>query len=200
VLQSFVGTHSCPSFVRAAHIQSTLLTCTYTCYRTSWVPTVVLHSYMRYVCRHYRWLHSYTHLVCCQHCQPVFVYVAEPRWYPLLSYISTRCSSDVNIIDLYSYALQNLVGIRCCPTFVRAAHLPSTSSTCVRTHCRTSLVHTCVLHLYMLRVSHHYSLLHSYLLLICHQNHRPAFLHVKTSLVCTAALYSYVQLKSSQHR
>jgi len=129
MLQSFIGTHSCPSFVRAARIQSTSLTCTCTCCRTSLVPTVFLHSYMQRVCHHYRWLHSYTLLVSCQHRQPAFVPVAEPCWYPLLSYISMCCSSAVNIVDLHSYALQNLLGTHCFPMFVRAARLPSTSST-----------------------------------------------------------------------
>jgi len=214
---------------------------------------------MLYICRHYRWLHSYMLLVCCQHRQPAFVRVAEPRWYTPLSYIRTRCtsasitagyirrrcssainiidlrsyalqnlvgthhcptfvhaarllqlplstfvvcrqhrlpafvhvaelhwytplsyirtccasaaiatgfirtccSSAVNIVDLRSYALQNLVGTHCCPTFVHAAHMPLTSSTCVRTYCRTSLVHTTVLHSYMLRVCCHCRCLHS---------------------------------------
>jgi len=67
-------------------------------------------------------------------------------------YIRTRCSSAVDIADLRSYALQNLAGMHRCPRLVRAAHLPSTSSTSVRTHCRTSLVCTAVLHLYALLV------------------------------------------------
>ena len=55
-------------------------------------------------------------------------------------------SSAVNIVYLRSYALQNVIGTHRCPTLVRAACLPSTLSTCVRTHCRTSLVHTAVVH------------------------------------------------------
>jgi len=114
--------------------------------RTSLVFTAVLHSYALLVCR--------------QHRRPPFVRVAEPRWYAPLSYIRKRCSTAIYIADLRSYALhvcrlhrdlrsytlQNLVGIHRCPTFVRAARLPSTSPTSVRTRCRTSLVCTAVLH------------------------------------------------------
>ena len=79
-------------------------------------------------------------------------------------YIRTCCLSAVNIIDLRSYPLQNLVGTHCCPTFVHAACLPSTSSTWVRTRCRASFIPTAVLH--------------SYALLVCRQHHRPAFARV----------------------
>jgi len=86
--------------------------------------------------------------------------VAELLWNPQLSFIQTRCSYSVNIADLHLYVLQNLIGTHCFPTFVHAARLPplplatfipapclpSTSSTCVRTCCRTSLVPTAVLH------------------------------------------------------
>jgi len=72
------------------------------------------------------------------------------------SCIRTRCLSAVIIADLRSYALQNLVATHFYPTFlfspcllplplatfIRAARLPSTSPTSVRTHCRTSLVRT----------------------------------------------------------
>jgi len=156
VLQSFVGTHRCPSFVRTAGIQSTLLTCTCTCYRTSLVPTVVLHSYMRHVGCHYHWLHSYALLVCHQHRQPAFVRIAEPCWYQLLSYISTRCSSAINIVDLHSYTLRNLVGTHCCPTFLRTACLLSRSSTCACTRCSVSLAATAVLHSHLLCICCHY--------------------------------------------
>jgi len=92
------------------------------------------------------------------HCQ-TFVY--PPCLPPLpLSYTRTHCSSAVNITDLCSYALQNLVGTHCSQTFlypprlpllplatfVRAAHLPSTSPNSVHTHCRTSFVCAAVLH------------------------------------------------------
>jgi len=77
-LQNLVGTHSCPTFVpavclpslplatfvRAARMQSTLLTFVRTPCRTLSVPMAVLHSYMLRVCRHYRWLDSYALLVC----------------------------------------------------------------------------------------------------------------------------------------
>jgi len=122
----------------------------------------------------------------------VFVRVAEPRWYTPLSYIltrctsaaitagyiHTRCSSAVNIVDLCSYALQNLVATHCCPTFVRAARLPTTSSTCICTRCRTSSVRTAVLHSYMLCVCRHYRGLHSYVHLVCRQHRQPAFVRI----------------------
>jgi len=159
-------------------MQSTTLTCICTHCRTSSVRTAVLDSYMLRIYSHYRWLHSYMLLVCSQHCRPAFVCVAKPRWYTLLSYIRTcytsaaitagyirKCYlSAVNIVDLCSYALQNLIAAHCCPTFVCAARLPSTSSTCDRKHCRSSLVRTAVLH--------------SYGLLVCCLHHRPAFIHV----------------------
>jgi len=167
--------HRCPTFVSAARLPSTSLTyirtrCTSTVYiatyartrrRTSLLFTAVLHSYALLVCRLHRDLRSFAlqNLVGMHLCptfvsaarlpstsRPPFVRVAEPRWYALLSYIHKRCSSGVYIADLRSYALQNLVGIHHCPTFVRAARLPSTSPTSVRTHCRTSLVRTAVLH------------------------------------------------------
>ena len=140
------------------------------------------------------------------HRRPAFVRVAEPRRYARLCYIRTCCmsaaittgyirtysSSAVNIVDLHSYALQNLVGTHRCRTLVHAAHLTplplatfiraprllSTSSTCVRTCCRTLLVHTAVLHSYTLQVCRHYHWLHSYALLLCHQHRRPAFVRV----------------------
>jgi len=162
-------------------MMSTPLTCVRTRCRTSLVHTTVLHSYMRRVCRHYHWLHSYVLLACRQHRRPAFVRIAKPRCYPLLSYIGTCCSSADYIVDLRSYALQNLVGTHGCPTFVHAARLtllplatfvraprlPSTSSTCVRTRCRTSLVHTAVVHSYTLHVCHHYRWLPMYVLLVC---------------------------------
>jgi len=147
------------------------------------------------VCCHYRWLHSYVLLVCRQHCRHVFVRVAEPRWYTPLSYIRTRCtsaaittgyirmccSSAVNIVDLHPYALDNLVGMHCCPAFVRAGPMPSTSSTWVRTRCRASLVPTAVLHLYAL--------------LVCRQHHRPAFAHVAE--LRWYPLLSYIRMRCS---
>jgi len=192
VLQKLVGTHRSPTFVHAARMQSTPLTCIRTSCRTSLVHTADLHSYTLHVCRHYRWIHSYKLLVCHQHRRPAFVHVTKPRCYPLLSYIGTRCSSDDYIIDLHSYALQNLVGMHRCPTFihaarlpllplatfVRAPRLPSTSSTCVRMHCRTLLVHTAVVHSYTLHVCHHYRWVHSYTLLVCHQHRRHTFVCV----------------------
>jgi len=173
-------------------MQSTPLTCVRTHCRSSLVQTTVLHSYMRRVCRHYRWLHSYVLLVCRQHRRPAFIRVAKPRCYPLLSYIGTCCWSADYIVDLCSYALENLVGMHGCPTFVHAARLPplplatfvhtprlpSTSSTCVRTHCRTWLVHTTVVHSYTLQICPHYRWLHSYVLLVCHQRRQPAFVRV----------------------
>ena len=191
-LQNLVGTHRCPTFlhaarlpplllatfVRAARLPSTPLTCVRTRCRTSSVRTAVLHSYMLRVCRHYRWLLSYALLLCRQHHRPVSLCVGVPCWYALLSYIRTRCSYAVNTADLRLYMLQNLVGTHCCPTFVPAAllpplplatfvcapRLPSTSSTCVRTCCKTSLLPTAVLD--------------SYALLVCRLPRRPAFVRV----------------------
>jgi len=151
-LQNFVGTHRCPSFVhaarlpplplatfvRAARLPSTSSTCVRTCCKTSLVPTAVLDSYALLVCRLHR--------------RPGFARVAEHRWYPLLSYIRTRCSYAVNIVDLRSHALQSFVGTHCCPTFVRAARMASIPLTCICTRCRSSLVPTAVLHSYALLV------------------------------------------------
>jgi len=149
-LQKLVGTHCSPTFVRTAHMQSTPLTYVRTSCGTSSVRTAVLHSYMLRVCRHYRWLHSYALLIDRQHRRPAFVRVAEPRWFTPLSYIRIcRASADiaagyiwtcstsaVNTAELRSYALQNLVGMHCCPTFVPAACLPSLSlATFVRATC-----------------------------------------------------------------
>ena len=160
-LQNLVCMCRCPTFLRATPPPSTSLTYVRTRCRTSLEFTTVLHSYALLVCR--------------QHRRPPFVRVAEPHWYAPLSYIRKRYSTAVYIVtyartrcrtslvfsavlhsyalhvcrlhrDLRSYALQNLVGIHLCPTFVRAAHLPSTSPTSVRTRCRTSLVCTAVLH------------------------------------------------------
>jgi len=163
-LQNLVGTHRCPTFapaarlpplplatfVRTARLPSTSSTCVRTRCKTSSVRTAVLHSYALLVCRLHR--------------RPAFVRIAEARWYARLSYIRTRCSSAVYFVDLRSYALQKLVGTHCCPTFVRAARLPSTPSTCVRKRCKTSWVCTAVLHLYVL--------------LVCHLHRRPVFVRV----------------------
>jgi len=173
-----VGTHCFPTFVRIARMQSTPLTCVRTCCRTSLVHTAVLHSYTLHICRHYRWLHSYALLVCRQHRRPVFVCIAKPRCYPLLSYNRTCCSSTVYIVDLRSYSLQKLVGTHCSPTFVRAARMRSTLLTCVGRCCGTSSVRTAVLHSYMLRVCRHYHWLHSYALIVYCQHRRPAFVRV----------------------
>jgi len=124
----------------------------------------------------------------------------------LLSYIRTQCSSAINIADIRSYALQNLVGMHRCltfvfasrllplplTTFIRAACLPSTSSTSVRTYCRTP-VRTAVRHLYLLRVCCHYR---------CPTFVRTAHLpstsptyvrtHCRTSLVRTAVRHFYI--------
>jgi len=205
-LQNLVGTHHCPTFVHAAHLPplplatfvhatrlpSTSSTCIRMRCKTSLLPAAVLHWYVLLVCRLHR--------------RPAFVSVAEPRRYTQLSYIHTCCVSApitagyirtyslsaVNIVDLCSYALQNLIGSHRCRTFVHAAHLPplplapvlgapcllSTSSTCVRTRCRTSLVHTAILHSYTLHVWLHYRWLNSYALLLCRQHRRPAFVRI----------------------
>ena len=126
-------------------------------------------------------LHSYALVLCRQHLRPGFPRVAEHRWYLQLSYIRTLFSSTVNIVDLCSYALGNLVGTHCCPTFVRAGPMPSTSSTWVRTRCRASLVPTAVLH--------------SYALLVCRQHRRPAFARVAE--LCWYPLLSYIRTPCS---
>jgi len=191
-LQSFVNTHCCPTFVCAARLTSTSSTCVRTHCRTLLVHTAVLHSNTLHVCRHYRWLHSYALLLCCQHRRPAFVRVAKPHCYPLLSYIRTCCSSAINIIDLRSYALQKFIGTHCFPTFVRAARIQSTLLTCVRTRCRTSLVHTAVLHSYTLHVCRHYCWLHSYALLVCRQHRRPVF--VRIAKPRSYPLLSYIRM------
>ena len=141
------------------------------CCRTSLVSAAVLHLYAL--------------LVGHQHCQPTFAHISEPRWYPLLSYIRTccesatitvgyirtLCSSAINIVDLCSYALDNLVGMHRSSSFVHAAHMLSTPLTCVRTHCRTSFVCTTVLYSYMQRVCHHYRWLHLYVLVLYYSHH-----------------------------
>ena len=138
MLQNLVGTHCCPTFVRAARIPSTLLTYVRTRCKTSLVPTAVVDSYALLVCRLHR--------------RPGFAHVAEHRWYPLLSYIRTRCSYAINIVDLRSHALQSFVGTHCCPTFVRAARMPLIPLTCICTRCRSPLVPTAVLYSYVLLV------------------------------------------------
>ena len=174
-LQNLIVTHCCSSFVhtarlpplplatlvRATCLPSISLTCVRTCCKTLLLPTALLHSYVLLVCRLHR--------------RPKFVRVAEARCYTLVSYIRTRCSCAVKTADLRSYALQNLDTTHGCSTlvhaarlpqlplatFVRAPHLPSTSSTCIRTHCRTSLVHTAILHSYTLQVCRQCRWLHS---------------------------------------
>jgi len=162
-LENVVGKLHCPAFVRGACLPSSSLT--YVCMRcrTSLLRTSILHSYILYVCHHYRWLHSYALLTCRQHHRTPFVRIAEPHWYVPLSYVGMRCTSAVYIADLCSYvlhvcclhrnlhlyALQNLIGIHRCPTFVRAACLPSTSPTYVRTCC-TSAVYIADLRSYAL--------------------------------------------------
>jgi len=169
-LQNLIGKHCCPTFVpaaclpslplatfvRATRLPSTSSTCIRTRFKTSLLPTAVLHSYVL--------------LVCCRHHRPAFIRVAEACWYALLSYIRTRCLYAVNTADLRSYVLQNFIGTHRCPTFVHiarlpplplatfvhAARLPSTSSPCVRMRCKTSFVRT--------------ALLHSYALLVCSQH------------------------------
>jgi len=206
-LQNLVGTHGCPTFVHAAHLPplplatfvhaphlpSTSSTCVGKRCRTSLVQTTVVHSYTLHVCRHYRWLHSYVLLVCHQHRRPVFVHVAKPRCYPLLSYIRTCCLSAVYIVDLHSYSLQKLVGTHCSPTFVHAARMQSTPLTCVRTRCGTSSVGTAVLHSYMLRVCRHYRWLHSYALLVYRQHRQPTF--VRIAEPCWYTPLSYIRTR-----
>jgi len=215
------------TLVHAARLPSTSSTCMGTQCRTSLVPTAVLHPYALLLCRLHRRpafacraslvpttvLHSYALLVCCLHRRPAFVRVAEPHWCPLLFYIHpccasaaiaagnirTRYSSAVYIVDLRSHALQSFVATHCCPTFVRAARLLSTSSTCMDIRCRTSSLRTAVLHSYMLRVCRLCCWLQPYALLVCRLHRRPAFA-CRASLVPTAVLHSYGLLVCRQHR
>jgi len=79
-------------------------------------------------------------------------------------YIRMLRSPAVIIANLGSDTLQNVVGMYRCPTFIHAARLPSALLTYVRTHCRSPLVNTAVLH--------------SYALLVCRQHRRPTFVRV----------------------
>jgi len=97
-LQSFFGTHCYPTFVRAAHLLSTSLPYVDTYCRTYSLCTAVLYSYILYICCLYHWLHLYT-LHVCHHIVDLHS-LEELLWYPLLSYICTRCSYAVNITDL----------------------------------------------------------------------------------------------------
>jgi len=82
-------------------------------------------------------------------------------------YIRTLRSPAVIIANLCSDALQNVVGMHHCPTFVRPARLPSTSPNSVCTHCLTTLLRTSILHSYILRVSRYDRWAHSYAPLAC---------------------------------
>jgi len=100
-----MGTHSCPTFVHAACLQplpldtfvrairqsSTSSTCFCKHFKTSLLPTAIIHLYVLQVCR--------------RQCRPAFIRVAEARWYALLSYIGMRCSYAVNTANLRSYEL-----------------------------------------------------------------------------------------------
>jgi len=196
VFQNLVGMYHCQTFVCAPHLPPLLLATfvhtvrlpstspTYirTHCRTSLVRTAVRHFYILHDCRYYRWLHSYVLLVCRQHSRTPFVCIAEPHCYALPSYIPKFSESAamttgyirtlrlpaVIIANLGSDALQNVVGMHRCPTFVRATRLLSTSPTSVRTRCRTSFVCTAIRHLYVLHVYRHCRWLHSYVLLVGH--------------------------------
>jgi len=139
-LQNLVGTHCCPTFVRAARMPSTPLTCVRMRCRTLLVHTVVLHSYMQHISRHCCWLHSYVLLVSHQHRRPAFLCVAKARRYALLSYICLRWLSAIYIMELCSYTLQKLTGRHCCPTFLRAVRMQSTPLSCVHTSGKTFCV------------------------------------------------------------
>jgi len=158
----------------------------------------------------HRCLHLYALLVCHQHRRTPFVRIAEPRLYVPLSYIRTRCSSAFYIADLRSYAVQNLVGMHRCPTFVRAARLRSTSLTSVHTRCRISLVCTAVYIRMRCSSAVNIADLRSYVLQNLVGMHRcPTFVRAarlpstsltsvrtrcRTSLVCSAVLHSYALL------
>jgi len=140
------------TFIRTACRPSTSPTYVRMCCRTSLVHTAVRHFYILRVCRYYGWLHSYVLLVCHQHRRTPFVRIAEPRCYAIPSYPSTFSESAamtagyirtlhlpaVIIANLGSDALQNVVGMHRCPTFVRTARLLSTSPTSVRMRCSSA--------------------------------------------------------------
>jgi len=157
----------------------------------------------------------------------MFVRIAEPRWYALLSdicmcstsaaitagYIRTRCSSAVNIVDLRSYALQNS-GMHHCQTFVYPLCLPPLPLSYIRTHC-SSAINITDLHSYALQnlIGTHRSqtfLYPPYLPLLplatfVRTARLPSTLpnsirtHCRTSFVCAAVLHSYPLLLGHLH-
>jgi len=130
--------HLGPSFVPAAHLQSTSLTYVCTYCRTSLVCTAVRHLYVLRIWHHYLWLYLYALLICCHHCQTRFVSIVEPiGMYPVQ----------------HSYVLQNCSAIFLCPIFLHVLPLPPFH---IQTHFRTSLVRTTVLYLYTLLACHHH--------------------------------------------
>jgi len=139
----------------------------------------------------------------------VFVRIAAPHWYPLLSYIRMLCLYAVSIVDLCLHALQSLAGTHCCSTFapaayqpllllvtsIRASRLPSKLLTCVHlqsffgTHCCPTFVRaarlpstssTCI-DACCRTSSLHTAVLYSYILRICRLCH---WLDLYMLLIC----------------
>jgi len=176
-------------------MQSTSLTCICTHCRALLVPTAILHLHLLRVYRHYCWLHLYALFVCSQDCRPAWVRRAEPRWYPLQSFIRTRCSSALYIIDLHLlaellwYPLLSYIRTRClyavniadlCScvaephwylllSYIRTCCSYALNSADLRSNVLQGLAgSTAVLHSHLLHLCCHYRWLHPYALLICH--------------------------------
>ena len=208
---SCVRKHCRASLVPTAVLHSHLLN---VCCHCRW-----LHPYMLLVCRLHR-RPTFAHVVelCCYpllsyiptwcsytiNIANLHLCVAEPHWYLLLCYIHMHCSYAINTANLHSYMLQSLTGAHCystfapaihllpllLATFIRAARLPSTSSTYMDTRCRTSSLGITVLHSYMLRVCRHCRWPYLYTLLVCCQHRRPVW--VRGVEPCHSARLSYI--------
>jgi len=147
-LQNLVGTHRSQTFLYPLRLPLLPLA---TFVRTARLPSTSPNS-----------VHT--------HCRTLFVCAAVLH--------STLRSPATIIANLGSDALQNVIGMHRCATFVRAARLLSTLPASIRTCCRTLLVCTSVRHFYVLRVCRHYRWLHSYALLVGRQHRRPTFVCV----------------------
>jgi len=176
------------------------------CCRTSLVPAAVLYSYVLLVCRQHRHP-AFAHIAEPRWCPLLFyIRICYTSAAIAAGYIRTCCLSAVYIVDLRSHMLWSFVATHCCPTFLRGvripltsptcirvlqnligtcycatfictAHMPSTPLICIRTCCRASLVPTAILHSHLLYIYCHYCWLHSYVLLVYHQHHRPTWIH-----------------------
>ena len=115
-LQNLIAMPCCTTFICAASLTPTQTTNDHTLCKTALLHTCDLHST----------------------CYATTAITADC--------IRTQCLFAVNIVDLHLYTLQNLIGMQCCPTLIRATQLSSTSLTCVGTPCRASLISTADLH------------------------------------------------------